>query len=128
MLLGDFAASLESLQNAINEDISSYNANVQDLIRNGSVQKFEICSELAWKAGKLYVENELGDVVVSPKQVYRKLFTSNLINETLLLSLLLMVDDRNLLSHVYKETSFSIVAQKLPAHHQSLSSLYAIIK
>jgi len=128
LLLVDFETSLKSLQNAVSEDISGYNATVQDLIKNGRIQKFEICSELGWKAGKLYIEIELGDVVASPKQVYRRLFASNLITETLLFSLLLMTDDRNLLSHVYKEESFSAVEQKLTEHYHSLLSLYSIIK
>lgn len=128
ILLADFHSALTSLEKALNEDISAFNATVQDLIQNGRIQKFEICAELAWKTAKFYLENELGVTESSPKQVYRALFTSKLINDTLLTALLTVVDDRNLLSHIYKEDYFKTIVTEIPNHFKQLNLLYTAIK
>lgn len=128
LLLADFATALNGFEVAVQQDLSSFNATIQDLIKNGQIQKFEVCAELAWKTAKFYLENELGEIVASPKQVYKTMFTSNIITENILSDLLLVVDDRNLLSHVYKEEFFVTLIKKLPDHFDTLKNLYERIK
>ena len=128
ILFTEFESALNKLDNAINEDASHFNLVVQDLIENGRIQKFEICSELAWKLSKFYLEKELGIIESSPKQVYRALFTTAIIEESLLIALQKIVDDRNALSHIYKEDFFDKVSAKLPTHAVNLHSLYNSLK
>jgi nucleotidyltransferase substrate binding protein (TIGR01987 family) len=128
ILLNEFQSSLKGLENAINEDASLFNPVVQDLIENGRIQKFEICAELAWKLSKFYLEKELGIIESSPKQVYRSLLNSAIIEESLLIALLKIVDDRNALSLIYKEDFFDKVSAELPTHAANLSALYNLLK
>jgi len=88
----------------------------QDLIKNGRIQKFEYCAELAWKTGKMHLELFEGILSNSPKGVYKSLFQSSIITENEYLSLFKTIEDRNLLSHVYKEEMFESVYKNIPAH------------
>lgn len=96
---------------------------IQDLINNGRVQKFTICVELAWKTAKLFIEIKLGEVIVSPKQIFRFLFTANLISIHLLGALLFMVDDRNQLSHIYNEENYLTISKRFQQHFSSMQQL-----
>jgi nucleotidyltransferase substrate binding protein (TIGR01987 family) len=127
ILLNEFHSALTGLQNALNEDGSTFNPIVKDLIENGRIQKFEICAELAWKLSKFYLEKELGIIESSPKQVYRAVFNASIIEEQLLATLLLIVDDRNALSRIYKEDFFDKVSAELPTHAANLSALYNLL-
>lgn len=128
ILFTEFQSALKGFENAINEDASQFNPVVQDLIENGRIQKFEICAELAWKLSKFYLEKELGIIESSPKQVYRALFNAAIIEEKLLASMLIIVDDRNLLSHIYKEDFFIKVSNQLTTHSANLAALYNLLK
>jgi nucleotidyltransferase substrate binding protein (TIGR01987 family) len=128
ILLADYSASLRSFEQGLKENISLFTPTIQDLIRNGIVQKFEISSELAWKVTKLFIELQLGEIAASPKQVYRHLFTAKLIPADLLASLLSTIDDRNQLSHIYKEDSFEQISSNFENHLACLLELKKVIQ
>ncbi len=121
-----------------NNALNSYNHSLQiitiqfdeiliDTIKNGQIQKFETLTELAWKCCKLYIEIKFGEIVVSPKTVYKQLFLERVITEDLYLKLIQTVEDRNMLSHIYKEKMFVNVYQNLNLHLASFKDLYQII-
>lgn len=121
-----------------NNALNSYNHSLQiitiqfdeiliDTIKNGQIQKFETLTELAWKCCKLYIEINFGEIVVSPKTVYKQLFLERVITEDLYLKLIQTVEDRNMLSHIYKEKMFVNVYQNLNLHLASFKDLYQII-
>lgn len=121
-----------------NNALNSYNHSLQiitiqfdeiliDTIKNGQIQKFETLTELAWKCCKLYIEIHFGEIVVSPKTVYKQLFLERVITEDLYLKLIQTVEDRNMLSHIYKEKMFVNVYQNLNLHLASFKALYQII-
>lgn len=116
----DYDRALNSFARALQKDLSLYDEDTQDLLKNGQIQKFEYCCELAWKLGKRYLETELAILQVSPIGVYRELFLSNILSETSFQALRDTILDRNLLSHVYKETLFATIHEKLPAHLNTL--------
>lgn len=72
-----------------------------DVVRDGVIQRFEFTYELAWKTTKEYL-NSLGIVDVnSPKAIIKEAFAQKImINEK---NWLLMLHDRNLTTHIYKE-------------------------
>ncbi len=123
LLFTDFSAALLGLKNAIEKDYSEYDEQLKDLIENGRIQKFETAAELCWKTSKLYLETRLGIIANSPKQVFKQLNIAAIINDELLSALLLIVDDRNLLSHLYKESFFNEVQYRLAIHVKILSQL-----
>ena len=126
-LLIDYNNALNSFNNSLQIITIQFDEIVIDTIKNGQIQKFETLTELAWKCCKLYIEINFGDIVVSPKMVYKQLFIQGTINENLYLQLLQTVEDRNMLSHIYKEKMFEIIYQNLNRHLDSLNSLYQII-
>lgn len=82
------------------EGIAQYDE-VNDLMRDGLIQRFEFTFELAWKTLKEVFEDEGLVGLNSPKRILREAFASEIIeNEELWLS---MLDDRNSTAHIYNE-------------------------
>jgi len=75
-------------------DISLFDPQIQDVIRNGQIQKFEVTMELLWKSLKVFLFEMHGIIASSPKQVIRSAFG---------------IDIRNQLSHIYKKSMFDEV-------------------
>lgn len=99
-----------------------------DLIKNGKIQKFEYCTELAWKVSKIFLELQTAEIQISPKLVYKNLFLNRYINEELYSMLFNTLEDRNKLSHIYKEEMYDEVYVHLPAHLVAFEDLIAILK
>ncbi len=91
-----------------------------DAIKNGWLQKFEYCTELAWKVGKVFLELQTGQIVSNPKGVYRELFLSKFIDQILCDDLFQTLNDRNKMSHIYKEEMFQFVIDNIQNHKIAL--------
>ncbi len=127
-IIKDFETALKSLQSSLEIDFSNSSDIVIDTLKNGQIQKFEIASELCWKASKIYVEVTYGEIVLSPKSVYKKLFLEDKINGEFLEQLLLMVDGRNQLSHVYKQEIFDHIYPTIKNYCSIMVQLLNLIK
>ena len=64
----------------------------------------------------MYLELSEGILSNSPKSVYKSMFQSALITENEFLSLFKTIEDRNLLSHIYKEEMYQAVYENLKSH------------
>ena len=85
--------------------------NASDVIRDGLIQRFEFTYELAWKTIKEYLE----DIGImdrnSPKAVIKEAYVQKIIiNEN---NWLLMINDRNMTSNVYKEEMAEEIASRI---------------
>ncbi len=98
----------------------------KDLIKNGKIQKFEYRIELAWKVSKIYLQLKTGEIEISPKQVYKTMFISKLIDETAYTALFQTIEDRNKLSHIYKEEMYDLVYNNLTSHLNAFSLLMEV--
>jgi nucleotidyltransferase substrate binding protein (TIGR01987 family) len=96
-----------------------------DAIKNGWLQKFEYCTELAWKVGKVFLELQTGQIVNNPKGVYRLLYLSKFIDEKLCDDLFQTLNDRNKMSHIYKEEMFQFVIENIQNHKTALFKIKA---
>lgn len=106
--LTNFQSALDRLKEAIIE----YNQpGASDVVRDGVIQRFEFTYELAWKTIKAYLEY-VGIVEVnSPRSVIREGYAQKLIdNEE---NWILMLDDRNLTVHMYKEEIIEEIAERI---------------
>lgn len=93
--LEKFALSVEQLQFAVNV------ASGSPLYLEGTIQCFEVCFELAWKAMKEILLKSKGVDVRQPKPVLQEAFIAGWIkDETVWLS---MLNDRNNTSHTYNK-------------------------
>lgn len=106
--LNNFRSALQRLKEAVYELEKSI---TNDIVRDGVIQRFEFTYELAWKTTKEYLE-DLGIVDTnSPKAVIKEAFAQKLIlNEDIWL---LMLRDRNMTSHVYKEEMAQEIADRI---------------
>lgn len=78
---------------------------LNQLEKEGVIQRFEYCFELAWKTVKDYLE-EGGFVfaTVMPRQVLKDAFAAKVLTDGQVW--IDMLDHRNLLSHAYNQASF----------------------
>lgn len=78
---------------------------LNDLEKEGAVQRFEYCFELAWKTIKDYLQ--YGGFTISkitPRQVLKEAFAAGIIDNGQVW--VDMLDHRNLLSHTYDQARF----------------------
>lgn len=104
----NFGNALQRLQEAA---VEFSNSNANDLMRDGVIQRFEFTYELAWKTTKEYLQH-IGIVHInSPKAIIKEAYAQKIIvNEQ---NWLLMLSDRNLTSHVYKEEMAKEIVERI---------------
>ena len=80
-------------------------AALNQLEKEGVIQRFEYCFELAWKTVKDYLEaSGFVLVTVTPRQVLKDAFAAKILKDGQVW--IDMLDHRNLLSHTYDLASF----------------------
>jgi nucleotidyltransferase substrate binding protein (TIGR01987 family) len=99
--LTNFERALRLLREAMANGPEALN----QLEKEGVIQRFEYCFELAWKTVKDYMEAS-GVVfdVVMPRQVIKDAFAAKVLNDGA--SWIAMLDHRNLLAHTYNPVVF----------------------
>lgn len=104
---GKFADAIKRLEEAVKD----YETHQLDSIRDGVIQRFEICAELAWKSVREYLIDAGYTEINSPKSVMKTAYSDGLIdNESDWLDLL---NSRNLTSHIYDEETAKVVFSKI---------------
>jgi len=100
-----FASALKKLEEV---SLVSYS----EIVRDSSAKRFEFCMELAWKTMKIYIRENFGIEVKSPKAIIKEAYRQGMIEyeETWLL----MIDWRNDLAHGYEEEYAEKVYKELP--------------
>lgn len=97
--LSKFSDALKSLKEGANQA-------VDELDKDGVIQRFEFTVELLWKMLKIYLENE-GIICKTPRECLKSAFKIGLIKDDE--DFLDMLADRNRTSHIYnKEDSEEI--------------------
>jgi hypothetical protein len=72
--LSNLRSAVTSFEKALGATFAHLDSIGEYLIKNGKIQKFEYCAELAWKISKMHVELFHGVISVSPKSVYKTMF------------------------------------------------------
>ncbi len=96
--------------------------------RDAMIQRFEFCFDLTWKLLKIYLENNYGIEVASPKKVFQECIKQNLVPEDKSDLLLEMVEARNNTSHNYDEEIAHEIAQKIPQYYELLKTIITPLK
>lgn len=99
----DFTRALKRLEEALEKDLCD------DLVIDGIIQRFEFTFEQAWKAMKLYLEDQgILDEALAPRSTIRCAYKHQLIKDgDIWIEMML---DRNRTSHMYDEaTAVNIV-------------------
>lgn len=98
-------------------------AALNPLEKEGVIQRFEYCFELAWKTVKDYMEQSgIFFATVAPRQVLKEAFAAKIIADGQVW--IDMLDHRNLLSHTYNQASFERAVEAI--HTRYLSGFDAL--
>lgn len=99
----DKRAHFADAVNRLKESILDYESHPLTSVRDGVIQRFEFCTELAWKTTREYLIVQGYTEINSPKSVMKQAYADRLIDdEDLWLAIL---NDRNITSHLYDEES-----------------------
>ena len=93
-------------------------------LRDSMIQRFEYCVDLFWKYLKKDLEvKQLMPEIKAPAEVVRKSYAAGLITESEAETILLMIKDRNMTSHVYIEEIAEDLAKKIPNHYAIMHTI-----
>lgn len=108
----NFQRAFGLLREAMDQDISQLN----QLEKEGVIQRFEFTFELAWKVLKDKMEHD-GLVIdqISPRAVVRLAYQAKYIEDANVW--LRMIGDRNLMSHIYDSAKFEMVLQAIASDY-----------
>jgi len=115
---------LVSLERAVDRLEEAVGAPATDLNRDASIQRFEFCFELAWKAMQRALRT-FGVDSASPKSCMRAAYRQGWIEEEPWLA---MLGDRNRTSHTYDETLAQEVYARLAGYIEPLRALVRMLR
>ena len=98
--------------------MQEYGERPSTTVRDGVIQRFEFCAELAWKALREYLLDQGFTELNSPKAVLRQAFAAGLVEDDAAWTGLL--NDRNLTSHVYDEAMAASIFAKISVSYLPL--------
>lgn len=120
--LKEFKKALNSLDQALREKRN-------DLIRDSVIKRFEYTFELCWKTAKIFLSEQHGAEVFSPKECFRELRKNKLISDEETEILLEMTDDRNEIIHTYNEKfSDRLYEEILKRYYKLIVKIYKILE
>ena len=115
------AEKTAQLQNAVSrlkEAIAEYHKTLSQTVRDGAIQRFEFCAELAWKAAQDHLEEQGYLDVHSPKAVMRKAYLEGLVTDEA--GWLSLLDARNKTSHLYDDAMADTVFHAIESAYLAL--------
>ena len=95
----------------LREALADYKKTPLDSIRDGTIQRFEFCTELAWKTMREYLLDQGYSEINSPKAVIRQAYAFGMIKDEQ--SWLALQTDRNMTSHVYDEETAKEIFERI---------------
>jgi nucleotidyltransferase substrate binding protein (TIGR01987 family) len=96
-------AKLEQAVARLEESIGDYDRLQLDSVRDGVIQRFEFCTELAWKTVREYLLDQGYSNINSPKSVMKQAYADGLLEDEH--GWLELLNARNLTSHIYDEAT-----------------------
>ncbi len=118
----DIFEHLDRALDRLSEAIQLNSSTSNDIIVDATVQRFEFTIELFWKALKRCLEY-IGIVdAKSPRAVLKRAYALRWLHDEK--ARIDMLNDRNLLSHLYSEQVAMDVYPRIPAYHARMRSVY----
>ena len=108
ILMNKFDEKLEKFSEAVNrleEALEEYDKYGISSSRDGVIQRFEFCTELAWKSTREFLISEGYVDLNSPKSVMKQAYADGIISDEK--TWLELLYSRNLTSHIYDEHTAS---------------------
>lgn len=115
--LSDLAAALSNFRDALTLEPSLFPEIVADNIKSGQIQKFEFTVELLWKTVQVFLYEMDGVDVVTPKAVAKEFVEAGYCNYEDYELFIRAINDRNQLSHIYRQEMAESIWQRLPEYN-----------
>ncbi|MCX7025255.1 MAG: nucleotidyltransferase substrate binding protein [Spirochaetes bacterium] len=112
-VLEQLVSAVVDFERSLTIDEGVLDATVADVVRNGQAQKFEFTVELFWKSVRIFLLEQHGFDLASPKSVVKKFFELGFVGYDDCDRLLRALDIRNSLSHVYKKENFFVLHEEI---------------
>lgn len=96
------------------------------LEKDGAIQRYEYCFELAWKCLKIYLEDQGITKATTPKSCLQQAFIGGVISDED--TWLEMIQSRNLTVHTYNEKFANVLFKKLPKYLDVMEKLLLRMK
>lgn len=90
--------------------MQGYGSDVEDLLKEGLIQRFEYTHELAWNVMKDYAEYQGNTTVKGSRDAIRYALQNGLISDRAWMK---SIDDRNISSHHYDSNTAEAVLRKI---------------
>lgn len=95
----------------LEEALCDYEAVKLDSVRDGVIQRFEFCTELAWKTMREYLLDQGYSGINSPKAVMKQAYADGLLDDEC--AWIDLLHARNMTSHIYDEATAKDVFQDI---------------
>lgn len=100
-----------------------------DITRDALIKRFEYTFDFFWKVIKVFLYQEYGVDVFSPKETFRELHKNKIVSENDTELLLRMVNDRNEIAHTYNKKFADEIYKKIIRHYIPLTKkVFNLIK
>lgn len=106
----------------IEKELAKQTEDVDDLLKEGLIQRFEYSYELAWKVMKDYAEYQGIVDLKGPRDATREAFKMNLITDAV--GWMDMLQSRNLISHTYDEETYEELYSNIIDNYQGLLNAF----
>lgn len=108
----------EAAVSRLREALEDYRSKPLSSVRDGVIQRFEFCAELAWKTMREYLLDQGYTEINSPKAVIRQAFAYGMIEDAE--GWVRLMNDRNLTSHVYDEKTAEEIFRRIETVYLAL--------
>ena len=108
----------EAAVSRLREALEDYRSTPLSSVRDGVIQRFEFCAELAWKTMREYLLDQGYTEINSPKAVIRQAFAYGMIEDAE--GWVRLMNDRNLTSHVYDERTAEEIFRRIETVYLAL--------
>lgn len=121
-----FEEKLATYEQALKTFKESLLENPSQLERDGAIQRFEYCYDLAWKTLKQALEKRGLFDLNSPKSVFAAAYSEKLIDDEMTWSVI--IAKRNLSVHTYNQKLADSLFAELPLYYKEMQLLLLKMK
>ncbi len=114
--LNDLEAALANFRDSLTLEPALFPDLVADNIKSGQIQKFEFTVELLWKTVQVFLYEVDGVDVITPKSVAKEFVEAGYSDYDAYELFIRAVNDRNQLSHIYRQEMAESIWQRLPEY------------
>lgn len=124
----DLDAALSNFRDALTLDPSLFPELVADNLKSGQIQKFEFTVELLWKTVQVFLYEFDGVDVVTPKSVAKEFVETGYCDYETYEQFIRAINDRNQLSHIYRQEMAETIWQRLPEYVQIVEHIVSVMR